>query len=612
MATTSFRTSTMVVDFAHQGQASVPAPRQARYPHLMRRFDSFKGWARLALVGTCATVLWVATGCGDDADSSSSSSGSGASGSGGSGTGGAGGAGTGASGTGASGTGGGGGAIEPPAPSCEAQPGGGSATVGTPELIASLGDLWHEGWSASPAVLDIDGDGTIEILAARHGVVLAWHIDGTIVFRQEVEGRCWSSPVVADLRTDLPGLEIAQASADKIYAWQLNGTMLPGFPHTFTGELRSLAAGDVDGDGGIELVSVTTQQNAQDDTVIAVEADGSIVAGFPPNTSGASGCDAACYIYNGYDQNIAIGDVDGDGRSDIFATHDNAYNSLFDGTGRAFDCDPAFSGKTKFMGVRGLHDFAEALQGYANDEPTALQAHHTNTAPGIADIDGDGVGELVFVASVQNASQTDREQGVALWAMENDGTRPTGWEVPLHFDGYLSGLWDYGANMVAITNQVTLAELDPSRAGPEMVFAGFDGFIHAVDSQQNVMFSMQYTSSDVQGTGGVVVADLSGDGAPEIVFTSYSTQDDVSDLYIIDAGGNVQHRIALPDRGAMPVPTIADADGDGTLDIVVSLKDATQGEPQVIVYRIPGSADNCLLWPTGRGNYLRNGYLPAP
>jgi len=38
--------------------------------------------------------------------------------------------------------------------------------------------------------------------------------------------------------------------------------------------------------------------------------------------------------------------------------------------------------------------------------------------------------------------------------------------------------------------------------------------------------------------------------------------------------GNELHRLALPRRGAMPVPTIADAIGDGALEIVVSLKDA--------------------------------------
>jgi hypothetical protein len=107
----------------------------------------------------------------------------------------------------------------------------------------------------------------------------------------------------------------------------------------------------------------------------------------------------------------------------------------------------------------------------------------------------------------------------------------------------------------------------------------------------------------------VIVADLSGDGAPEIAFTTYSLDTDVSDLFILDGGGNLQHQIPLPGRGAMPVPSVGDADGDGVLDIVVSLKDESNGA-QLLVYRVPGASDNCVLWGTGRGNYLRNGYLP--
>jgi hypothetical protein len=54
-----------------------------------------------------------------------------------------------------------------------------------------------------------------------------------------------------------------------------------------------------------------------------------------------------------------------------------------------------------------------------------------------------------------------------------------------------------------------------------------------------------------------------------------------------------------------------DADGDHQLEIIVSLKDGETGVRQVQVFTVPGSSDNCLLWPTGRGNYLRNGYVPA-
>ncbi len=509
----------------------------------------------------------------------------------------------------------GGGAVQPPAPSCDPAPAGGGTTVATPELAYTLSDQWHEAWLASPAVADLDADGTPEIVVARHGRVIAWHADGTILWKNDVEGRCWASPVVADLVPSAPGLEVAQSSDDKIYAWDAAGNALPGFPVTWRGELRSLAAGDIDGGGDLELVAVTTQnleQNGQRDIVLAVKSDGSIVPGFPPNTSGASGCDDACYVYNGYDQNVAIGDVDADGVSDVFATQDNAYNSLHKGNGFAFDCAPEFENKTKFHGVRGLHDLAEAHQGYAEDESTALQAHHTNTAPAIADLDGDGRAELVYLASVQNAAQDDREQGVALWVMNHDGTRPAAWTTPKHFPGYLSGLWDYGDNnIVAITNQVTVADLDLTRPGPEMVFAGFDGRIHAVDAAAQVLFEVSYTQSDVVATGGVLVVDLTGDGAPEIVFNTYSTQDGFGELFILDGGGNLQHRLPLPGRGAMPVPTVADADGDGTLDIVVSLKDSDgDGGPLVQVYRVPGSSENCMLWPTGRASLLRDGYLP--
>jgi hypothetical protein len=511
------------------------------------------------------------------------------------------------------------GGVPPPPPACAAAEAG-SADVAEPVLLAELGDRWHESWLASPVVADLDGDGVMEVISARHGLVLGWHLDGSVVFRQEVEGRCWAPTVVADLRPDIAGLEVAQASADAIYAWDAEGNDLPGFPFRWRGELRSLAAADITGDGRLELVSVTTQGLVepdpngveQRDIVIAVRDDGSVVPGFPPNTTGSSGCDEACYVYNGYDQNIALGDVDGDGVADVFATQDNAYNSLHRGDGFAFDAAPIFDDRTKFHGIRGLHDYALAQQGWPGDQDAALQAHHTNTAPAIADLDGDGVGELVYLASVQNAAQDQRELGVALWVLRNDGTRPDAWVEPFHVPGYLSGLWDYGStNIVAITNQVTVAELDPTRDGPELVFAGFDGRIHAVDARAGSIWSVRYTDRDDVATGGVVVADLSGDGVPELVFATYSTQEGRGELFVLDAGGNIRHRLPLPGRGAMAVPTIADADGDGTLDIVVALKDGGDGQAQVQVYRVPGSSDNCLLWPTGRGNLLRNGWVPA-
>ena len=82
-------------------------------------------------------------------------------------------------------------------------------------------------------------------------------------------------------------------------------------------------------------------------------------------------------------------------------------------------------------------------------------------------------------------------------------------------------------------------------------------------------------------------------------------------MYILDAAGKELFEEPLPRRGSMAVPTLADVDGDGTVDIVVALKDAEDHVEVARVYRVPGSKPNCLLWPTGRGNDLRNGWVPS-
>ncbi len=501
---------------------------------------------------------------------------------------------------------------DPPPPSCDPSDGG-SDTVAEPELVATLFDRWHESWLGSPAVADLDGDGTKEILAPRHGLLLGWHLDGEIVFRAEMAGRIWSSPVVADVVPENDGLEVAVAARGELHLFDASASELPGFPVSWQDELRSLAAGDIDGDGRLELVSVTTNPlsgDGQRDIVIAVNDDGSTVSGFPPNTTGASGCDDACYVTGGYDQNVALGDVNDDGVADVFATQDNAYLSVHEGDGRAFDAAPIFADRTKVLGVRFLHDYELAQQGWAPDEESANQAHFTNSAPAIADLDGDGANELIVLGSVQNAAQTDRERGVALWVFHPDGTRPSAWLEPFHAPDYLAGLWDYeGTNVVGATNQVTVADIDPDEEGPELLFAGFDGRIHCVSAAGEALWASDYTSSARVLTGGVVVADLSGDGVPEVVFASYSPDDDLSALHVLGANGAQLHRVPLPGRGAMPVPTIDDVEGDGQLEIVVSLKDGDDRERQLQVYTVPGSSDGCLLWPTGRGSYFRDGHV---
>lgn len=566
----------------------------------------------IGVVGASVLAMLLGWGCGsDDAN-------------------GPGGASSGTSGTsggpdGSSGNGGppGGGATVPPVAKCETA--GGGATVSLPTLARKLKDDGAEGWLASPAIADIDNDGKPEVIAARGGRVLAWRSDGSRMFSFDTkEDRIWASPVVADLTGD-GKLEIAVAAREQSFVIDAGGAIVSGFPKKWgRQETRSLAAGDVDGDGALDIVvGVREGEEEQTDIVNAFHANGSAVPGFPPVASGVAGCNPGpCYPAGLYDQNLAIGDLDGDGKQDLVLPHDNAYASIYKGTGAAFDSNAMFKGRPKTPGVRYMHALSDAKQGFPSNPPVANQAHFTNTPPAIADVDGDGKPDIVMVGSVQNGSQSDRKRGVALWVIGSDASRRPGWEEPFHVPAYVMGLGDgfnpelegdaapNAENLVGLTNQVTIADIDPSKPGREMIFAGYDGKLHAVAADRSELWSMDYATNGRALTGGVVVADLSADGVPEIVFTTYSPDDGAGALYVVSATGQQLHKIGLPKRGSMAVPSIGDADGDGTLAIVVSLKDENPANENVYVYRVPGSKPNCLLWPTGRANLLRNGWAP--
>ena len=497
-------------------------------------------------------------------------------------------------------------AMLPATASCDAAEGG-SNIVSAPELVHTLPGP-GEAWLGSPAIADLEGDGQNEIIVPRYGTMIAYHADGSVKWQFEAAGgRIWASPIVADFRDD-GALEVVFAERDHIYMLDAAGNLLPGFPIEWEDEMRSIAAGDVNGDGRLEIVAAAFSRN--EDVFNVFTADGSRLGGFPPLGSGTSGCDADghCYLAGAFDQNVGVGDLDGDAEADIVVPMDNAYVSIHHGNGEAFDTPQSYP-SAKTPGVRYLHDLRLTQQGWPDNEAVDLQAHFTNTPPAIADIDGDGTNEVIMVASVQNAGQDNRTQGVALWAVHGDAGRLPGFESPVHFPDYLAGLWDFeGTNVVGMTNQVTVADLSADHAGLEMVFAGFDGRIHAVASNGQPIWDYTYTTRDDVLTGGLLAADLSGDGIPEIVFNTYSPENGQSAIYILDAAGNPLHELPLPGRGAMPAPTLGDVDGDGQLELVVSLKDSNEG---VRVYTIPGSGQNCLLWPTGRANLLRNGWIPS-
>ena len=130
--------------------------------------------------------------------------------------------------------------------------------------------------------------------------------------------------------------------------------------------------------------------------------------------------------------------------------------------------------------------------------------------------------------------------------------------------------------------------------------------MYAVHPDGTLFWKFSFADNGARFASEPVVADLNNDGFPEIIFTTYEVEKGKGALVILSHLGEKVAEAFLPGRGAMAAPTLADLDGDGALEVIVNLKDAlSQGGVQV--YDLPGSKTNLILWPTGRGNFLRNG-----
>src|SRR5687768_16556629 len=91
----------------------------------------------------------------------------------------------------------------PPAAACAPAASGGRREVAAPQMKLVLEGASGEGWLASAAVVDLDRDGSREVVAARGSEIVVWRADGTLQGSVRLAGsRIWASPVVGDFTGD--------------------------------------------------------------------------------------------------------------------------------------------------------------------------------------------------------------------------------------------------------------------------------------------------------------------------------------------------------------------------------------------------------------------------
>ncbi len=186
--------------------------------------------------------------------------------------------------------------------------------------------------------------------------------------------------------------------------------------------------------------------------------------------------------------------------------------------------------------------------------------------------------------------------------------RMTGWETLPHGETpmQVSGYYPPGGVPAPTTVDIQ------GDSHPEVVVSLNDGFVYAFDYKGKQLWRFNYTfGNKIMYATEVTVADLNQDGSPELLFATYGDPDvkDSGHLVILGADGSLLSDTPLPNpghngngNGAPAAPAVGDLDGDGVLEVFVQTFDHGMD-----VFKIPGSAPNCVLWATARGGPLRMG-----
>jgi subtilisin family serine protease len=269
----------------------------------------------------------------------------------------------------------------------------GTAAPGWPRTVATPDGPAPEFLGAAYPVLgNFTGTGSsLEVFASHLSLYkAAYGGNGSILPGWPISSFSKTPPTAADVDGDgVDEIFIEEndgISVATMAAYRADGSRVAGWPITTPtagGVLATPAVADLDGDGSLEIITVSRGADAN---VYAFQHDGRLVSGFP----------VPIEPHGGGDHFPVVGDVDGDGKPEIIVV------------GRTFE-DPIFVDLIYIIGSDGV--IKRTIRG-------TFEIFGAS-APVLADLDGDGIPEII----VQSFT------GLSVW--KGDGTVFPGWPVPI-------------------------------------------------------------------------------------------------------------------------------------------------------------------------------------
>src|SRR5947209_5983072 len=481
------------------------------------------------------------------------------------------------------------------------------------------GPYCQTGWYSSPAVTDLDGDGQPDVIWGAYDVVALRGDSGSLKWRAPSGNRVWPGIAVADLTGDGTLEVVVARDSDQLTVYNRFGNVVWTRNPFSGGELRTLAVTDLETGGQLEIiVGQAAGLTARQLNVLAP--NGTVRAGWPARHDGEPGDS-----FGMWNQNLAVADMNGDGFKELFVPGGH-YISAFDQNGNQLTVNPIFAPR-QFWSEVGVHvDQAVDLRGYANCG-VEHRPSFDYSAPVVADVDGDGVPELIVVGNIYNCGTAPYTSLYHMpFIFRLDRTRWSGsgfdWTViPTPGPGSAPRSEDYNVIEMVFPNPA-VADLDGD-GFKEIIYPSYDGKVHAYWLDKTEHGSWPYTipttgapGDDFRFASEPVVVDLDNDGHAEVIFTSWPKKatGGVGQLHILNYLGQELARIDLPApaignawNGALAAPTIAHIDSSADLQLVI--RTLASG---VVVYDLPNTTSARVLWGTGRGSHQRAGTPGVP
>ena len=379
-------------------------------------------------------------------------------------------------------------------------------------------------------------------------------------------------------------MEIIFGAGETLYAVNLDGSPVTGWPKTFTQYYEAVwtvSFGDIDGDGEGEVVAGIGGPFGGH--MQAFHKDGSSVIGFPVNVGK-------------YPMSPTLADLDGNGSMEIIlgtrtykAYVYNGDGTVYPGWPKQMDRYVASSASSGDVDNDGVIDIVmesrnflyvwnkdgQPLPGFPYVILDTLTGSNSYSAPVLADLTGDGKLEIIFCS---HSDATDA--GGIIYAVKYDGTSLPGFPKTVPN-------WIYGAPIVADIDGDSQPEIVIGEYGASPT-PYFSVFAYNVDGTMVTDFPMgPYHGSANQ----ITVADIDNDNEFEIIFDENVTEGGLGRYRALNMDGTdvTGWPLELMQNTSFQQPLLGDLNNDGILDMVGGSFNFDISNKQVFLY----------VWDTG-------------